>query len=169
MPRYAVKIGEREYDLLLKVNGQETTVVVNGREVRVVSHSLGQTRSLLSVDSRTSEIDIHPKGNGTRSVFLNGFELEASIEDYRLAQMKKVAGLSDVPAVESSMKAAMPGLVVDIMVAPGDTVEPGMPMLVLEAMKMENVIKAKGPAVVKSVKVKAGVTVEKGDILLEFE
>lgn len=169
MPRYSVKIGGQEYDVLLKVEGDKILVAVNGKEFQVVSHSLGKTRTLLSVNSKTTEIDIHPNGNGTRLVFLNGFDLEASVEEYGLSQLKKVAGLSDSRSMESSLKAAMPGMVVDIKVAPGDSVDEGTPLLVLEAMKMENVIKAKGKAVVKSIKVKAKDAVEKGDILLEFE
>ena len=125
MPRYAIKIGGQEYDVLLKVGGEETSVVVNGKEVPVLSYSLGKTRTLLSVNSKTSEIDIHSNGNGARLVFLNGFELEVSVEDYGLAQMKKLAGLSGSPVVESTMKAAMPGLVVDIKVTPGDSVTGG--------------------------------------------
>lgn len=67
------------------------------------------------------------------------------------------------------LKAPMPGLIVDIKVKEGQAVQQGDPLLVLEAMKMENVIKATGSATVKSIKVNTKDKVEKNAILIEFE
>ena len=62
----------------------------------------------------------------------------------------------------------MPGLVVRVQVEPGQEVAAGMPVIVLEAMKMENQLKAAAPARVAAVRVQAGQAVEKGQVLLEF-
>jgi biotin carboxyl carrier protein len=62
----------------------------------------------------------------------------------------------------------MPGLIIDLRVKDGDKVMPGDSLLILEAMKMENLIKATAETVVKSVKVKKGDSVEKNQILIEF-
>lgn len=67
------------------------------------------------------------------------------------------------------LKAPMPGLIVDIKVKEGQAVQQGDPLLVLEAMKMENIIKATGSATVKSIKVNAKDKVEKNTVLIEFE
>jgi biotin carboxyl carrier protein len=67
-----------------------------------------------------------------------------------------------------SIKAPMPGLIIDLKVKDGDLVKQNDPLIVLEAMKMENVIKSPGDSVVKSVKVKKGESVEKNQILIEF-
>lgn len=67
------------------------------------------------------------------------------------------------------LKAPMPGLVINVLATPGQMVEKGDPLLVLEAMKMENVIKALGAGTVKSIHVQKGTAVEKGQMLLEFE
>ena len=69
----------------------------------------------------------------------------------------------------NNIKAPMPGLVLDIMVQVGDAVTKGDSVLILEAMKMENVIKAEGDAVVKSIGITKGTPVEKSQILIEFE
>lgn len=69
----------------------------------------------------------------------------------------------------NSIKAPMPGLIVKINVAVGDSVKAGDAILVLEAMKMENIIKATGDATVSQVKVKKGDSVVKGQVLLEFK
>ena len=71
--------------------------------------------------------------------------------------------------VVKDIKAPMPGLVLQISVGPGDTVEKGDPLLILEAMKMENVLKAPGSGTVKKVSVNQGQAVEKNQLLIEME
>ena len=69
----------------------------------------------------------------------------------------------------NNIKAPMPGLVLRTSVAIGDVIKKGDPLLVLEAMKMENVIKAAGDGVVKKINAIERTAVEKGSILIEFE
>ncbi|HTF21097.1 MAG TPA: biotin/lipoyl-containing protein [Chryseolinea sp.] len=68
----------------------------------------------------------------------------------------------------NNLKAPMPGLIIDLRVSVGQSIQPGDPLLILEAMKMENIIKASGEGVVKRVTVKKGDSVEKGQVLIEF-
>lgn len=68
----------------------------------------------------------------------------------------------------SELKAPMPGLVLSIFIKEGDAVAKGDNLLILEAMKMENIIKAPADAIVKAVKIKPGDKVEKAQILLQF-
>lgn len=63
----------------------------------------------------------------------------------------------------------MPGLVLQILVEPGQLVQKGDALLLLEAMKMENVIKAASNGQVKTVAVQKGAAVDKGQLLLEME
>ncbi|MCL4147810.1 UNVERIFIED_CONTAM: hypothetical protein GTU68_000861 [Idotea baltica] len=63
----------------------------------------------------------------------------------------------------------MPGLVLEIMVEVGQFVAVGDALLILEAMKMENVIKAQGEGVIKDIVVKQGAAVEKGQLLIVLE
>lgn len=73
-----------------------------------------------------------------------------------------------VKPVLDQLKAPMPGLVINIEAQPGDEIEEGDTLLVLEAMKMENVIKAAGSGVVKEIKVVKGEKVDKGQVLIQF-
>ena len=66
------------------------------------------------------------------------------------------------------IKAPMPGLILDLKVAPGDLVKKGDVVLILEAMKMENSIKSPGDGVVKEVKVSLKQSVEKNQVLIQF-
>ena len=63
----------------------------------------------------------------------------------------------------------MPGKVSRVMVAAGQTVAKGEGLLILEAMKMENMLKAEQDGTNKSVNVSVGDAVEKNNVLIEFE
>ena len=67
------------------------------------------------------------------------------------------------------IKAPMPGLVLDILVEVGQFVKKGDKVLILEAMKMENIIKASGDGTIKTVHTVIGTPVEKGALLIEIE
>ena len=69
----------------------------------------------------------------------------------------------------SQIEAPMPGLILDIQVSEGDTVQEGDALLVLEAMKMENVILSPREGVVKKIAVTRGMAVDKKHLLVEFE
>ena len=93
---------------------------------------------------------------------------EAVVRDHR-DQLLAEWGL-DVSSQQGAPEilAPMPGLVLSLKVAEGQAVSAGDPLLVLEAMKMENEIKAPFDAVVKSVHVSAGDAVQKGQLLIGF-
>jgi biotin carboxyl carrier protein len=69
----------------------------------------------------------------------------------------------------NDLKAPMPGLIVDVKVQVGDSVKKGDIILILEAMKMENVLKSTGEGKVKAIKVVPKQNVEKNQVLIEFE
>ncbi len=100
---------------------------------------------------------------------INGNKHHVNIED-EYDHLVKEMGLS-VGATQkiSSIKAPMPGLILDILVEAGQEIEKGTPLVILEAMKMENVLKAEGEGIVKSIEVTKGVAVEKGQVLIEME
>ena len=69
----------------------------------------------------------------------------------------------------SDLKAPMPGLVLEVSVKGGQEVSKGDALLILEAMKMENVIKSPTDGVIKNISVNKGETVEKNQLILNFE
>ncbi|HZY80171.1 MAG TPA: biotin/lipoyl-containing protein [Cyclobacteriaceae bacterium] len=82
--------------------------------------------------------------------------------------LEKMGMNSSASSKINNIKAPMPGLIIDLKIKVGDTVNAGDALLILEAMKMENVLKSPGGGTVKSVKVKKGDSVEKGQVLIEF-
>jgi biotin carboxyl carrier protein len=77
----------------------------------------------------------------------------------------------DKPKVRKikSFNAPMPGRIINVLVAVGEDVDAGTPLISLEAMKMENTLKSSGIGKVKTIHVAAGAVVEKGATLFEFE
>jgi len=75
----------------------------------------------------------------------------------------------DALAAAGSLLAPMPGTVVRVAVAPGDKVEAGAPMVILEAMKMEHVVAAPAAGVVAEVAVRAGQAVDAGAELVRVD
>lgn len=65
--------------------------------------------------------------------------------------------------------APMPGLVLEIMVKPGQEVKKGDSLVILEAMKMENIIKCAGNGIVKAVLVKKNDAIDKNQVIIEME
>jgi acetyl/propionyl-CoA carboxylase alpha subunit len=170
MARYLVRAAGREYDIDVDYRQDGYHLKINGSETHVVCNELGDTRRLLLIDGRANEVDVRINGVQTgRTVFLHGVEVPVEIEDYHLAQLRKTAGMSAAAAVETVLRAPMPGLVIEVKVSPGEQVKKSQPLVIIEAMKMENILKAKSDATVKAIPVAAGNSVEKGDILVEFE
>ncbi|MEO6903182.1 MAG: acetyl-CoA carboxylase biotin carboxyl carrier protein subunit [Bacteroidia bacterium] len=101
-------------------------------------------------------------------VFVNGNNYELKVRDEFDALLKKF-GFDNLKSNKiNELKAPMPGLVLDIRVSEGETVKSGDALLVLEAMKMENIIKSPTDGVIKKINVKTGVAVEKNQVLINF-
>src|SRR5690625_4756562 len=104
------------------------------------------------------------------------FEMEICGNKYRISietaldQLIEELGFSirDTASI-NQVNAPMPGLILEVMVHQGQEVEQGDPLLVLEAMKMENTIVAPRQGIVKDLLVEAGQTADKGQLLLELD
>ncbi|UCG63021.1 MAG: acetyl-CoA carboxylase biotin carboxyl carrier protein subunit [Candidatus Zixiibacteriota bacterium] len=170
MPRYMVHIGGKEFDIELEYRSEKYYAQINDSEIEISSYTIGESRSILIIGGQSLEVDVRANGYDARkTVFIRGQEIAVDIEDYNLARLRKTAGMSSAGAVEKTIKAPMPGLVLDVKVTPGDRIAKNHPVLIVEAMKMENIIKAPIDGIVKAVHVSAGTSVEKGDAMVEFE
>ncbi len=170
MPRFLVTIEDKEFDVWLNEENGIFEVTVNGSNHTVISSQLGINRFLMLYDNAPNEVEIRSNGYNSKSnLFLSGHEINGTVEDYKLAQLQKAMGISNKPSIDKQLKATMPGMVLDLKIKAGDIVKKGDPLLIIEAMKMENVIKAPSDATIKSIAVESGKSVDKGDKLLEFE
>ena len=109
------------------------------------------------------------KEEKTLLLSINGNEYTVSIKDENDLLLEKL-GISGAAAKKiNNIKAPMPGLILSINVAVGEEVKKGDTVLILEAMKMENVLKSQGDGKVKKINIALRQTVEKGQVLIEFE
>lgn len=125
----------------------------------IISNFKSYTVELVELDKDKKKIDI--KVNNTVYQVLLKDKM-----DELLAQLGMDALLE--PKTEN-LKAPMPGLILEIAVEKGQEVAKGDKLLILEAMKMENVIKASGDGIVDEIKVEVGKSVENGQVLITFE
>ena len=164
--RYFVNVGDRTIEV--EIDGD--VVRVAGREVaaelRVVPNS--GIRHLL-VDGRSVHIIADAVEGGAWDVALDGQRFRAEVLDERTRTIREMTGRAAGPRGPKPVRAPMPGMIVRIEVAPGDTVRSGQDIVIVEAMKMENELKAEGDGVVGRILVEPGQAVEKGAVLVEFE
>ncbi len=99
---------------------------------------------------------------------INGKVYSVDLKDKFDLLLEKMGLNNGATGKANNVKAPMPGLIVDLRVKEGDKVKAGDALLILEAMKMENMIKASAESIVKSVKVTKGESVEKNQVLIEF-
>lgn len=142
-----VRSGDREYalDLSLVGDGGAFSLLADGRSYDVLA------------DLDREQVTLQ----------LLGERFVVHVEDDRERAAHAVAGQKAGGTQE--LRAAMPGIVVDVRVKVGDRVEEGQTLVVLEAMKMQNPLCAEAPGVVKRVLCKQGEAVAGGALLLEVE
>jgi len=100
---------------------------------------------------------------------MNGKLSSVKISDQFDALLKSL-GMDNLAAKKVlELKAPMPGLVLNILVNEGDTIAKGDSLLVLEAMKMENIIKSPTEGVIKKIHAVKGTAVEKNQLLISFQ
>ncbi len=103
------------------------------------------------------------------TIRVNGTNYTLTIHDAYDQMVKKMGLLEAQSQKISDIKAPMPGLIVDVLVQAGDVIEEGSQLVVLSAMKMENIIMAPGSGTVKSVEVSKDDAVDKGQLLIIIE
>lgn len=155
---YNIKIGEQTFPL--KKEDLSTLDMVQTAD--------NQYHLLQDGKAYQAELEAADFNAKTMTIKINGNKYEINIED-SYDQLVKQMGLSTAGTQKmTNVKAPMPGLVLDILVKPDQEVAKGDALLILEAMKMENVLKAEGDGVVKSIEVKKGTAVDKGQIIIEM-
>jgi biotin carboxyl carrier protein len=125
----------------------------------------------LLVDDSSYRVSVASYDAAARSlqVLVNDKLFHVAIENEYDLLVREMGFNAGVAHKISEWRAPMPGLVLDLLVEEGCEVQQGDPLLILEAMKMENIIKATGPGKIGKVHVGKGMAVEKGQLLLEME
>ncbi|MDZ4673674.1 MAG: biotin/lipoyl-containing protein [Gemmatimonadota bacterium] len=161
--KYVVTIGGRSHEVV--VDGGH--VEVEGKRIQAELRTIPGTslRQLILPESSTVFVMV-PGPSGQWLVQDRGERYEVEALDERTHYIRGLVGAGKSHTGGGVLKAPMPGLVVRLMVEPGQAVVAGQGILVLEAMKMENELKAAGPGVIERIDVTVGQAVEKGQLLM---
>ncbi|NBV05442.1 MAG: acetyl-CoA carboxylase biotin carboxyl carrier protein subunit, partial [Cytophagia bacterium] len=98
----------------------------------------------------------------------NSIRYRIPIKNKRELLLAGIQGAGTKERKQTALKAPMPGLVLRVLVTEGQTLQAGDPILVLESMKMENVLRAQSDSKVIALVIQPGEAVEKGQILVKF-
>ena len=155
-----------------------------GDEIKTVSVRRDEDCFLITIGDATYEVSAQRPEHGRLHMQVGDRRLRAYVagdddrryvaldgdtwvlEQPRQKQKRRVGSAGGADA--GSLEAAMPGLVLDVLVSEGDTVERGEALVLLEAMKMELRITAPAAGRVTKVYCKAGEVVDRGQVLVEI-
>jgi len=163
--QFQATVGERT--LTLRLDGE--TVSVDDAPAEVHVHRLGPHTLHLIVDARSHVLTLTREDGQSVRVTMNGRSTLVHLKDERALLLERLGIDAGATDAARELRAPMPGLVLQVLASPGDEVEAGAGLVVLEAMKMENELRAEVAATVAAVHVTAGDAVGKGDLLVSFE
>jgi acetyl/propionyl-CoA carboxylase alpha subunit len=172
MSKIAGQVGSKKLEWQTVPSGNEgASEVLIGDKKRKVRWRRDGDGLWIELDDRVVGFDVGGELNddGVRTLTLRSRMGDGDWKALRFVRAGDEAAASASGAKKKGLRvrAQMPGKIVKVMVKDGDTVEKGQPLLVMEAMKMENEIKSAGPGRVKTVKVTEGQNVESGaDLIL---
>ncbi len=153
-----------------EVTSSEEQLSINGKNFPLDISKISEGNFHIVHENKSYRTELVKADYATKSFLfkINGKLIPVEVKDKFDLLLEKMGMSGAASAKVNNVKAPMPGLVIDLKVKAGDAVKAGDPLLILEAMKMENILKASGDAVVKNVKTKKGDSVEKGQVLIEF-
>lgn len=154
--------GQHDFDVQEgRLNGEpvELDMVTTGPDsYHILRNGKGYRAELVSLEAEEK----------TLTWRINGNLYSVQVKDHFDALLDKLGLSAMAGAKAQDIKAPMPGLVLDVMVESGQAVSKGDAVLILEAMKMENVLKAQADGTVQSVEVAKGDAVEKNTVLIKM-
>ena len=189
LPGYDVKVGEEYTVIELGHEGQHryidvhvddypskhgvAVIQVEGKRYAIESHSrLNDIRITGNVNGQpfTAQIERGTLKNPLAlQVQHNGTRIETLVVSRRMADLHKLMPYKAPPDLSRFVLSPMPGLLVDVAVQPGQKVQAGERVAVIEAMKMENVLFAAQDGVVKKVVAGKGESLTVDQVIVEFE
>ncbi len=164
-------VGIEGDDHHVHVSADTDAVIVDIDGQRVSVHSdwaFGHILFRGKVDGGDIALEIEPVSGGYRIAW-RGIDTVVAVRSARAAELASRMPEKAPPDLSRYLLSPMPGLVVSIDVAVGDTVQPGQTLAIIDAMKMENVLTAENQGVVAVIKAEAGDSLVTDQIIMEFE
>lgn len=163
--KYYARVGQREY--VIEIDQDKT--YVDGELVDVDLRQSGASELYSLLFNGLSYELLIQAARFDYGVTSRGERFDVQVEDERTRKLNAGRKAPALPEGELAVIAPIPGLVVKVLVETGDNVDEDQPLVILEAMKMENEIRSPRVGVVKKVQVGSGQRVEQNGILLVLE
>jgi biotin carboxyl carrier protein len=166
---YKVKVNEH---LNFEIEKSQSAFMVNGTSVELDEQALTHTNTTNVIyQNKSYNVEIVEVNSleKTSTIKVNGNLYTVQVEDQFDLLLKQLGMDAAVGSKIREIKAPMPGLVLKIMVEEGAEVKKGDNLLVLEAMKMENILKSTTDGIIKKIHVSQGDKIEKNTVLLQFQ
>lgn len=161
---YRVKFGGQVFSLI-RENEQ---FLLNGAPAGTDVVALGGNHFHILIGNQGFRAELVHREGKQFSWKINEVFYPLELQD-NLDQMLEKLGFDSSSAKKlNELKSPMPGLVLKVLVEAGTEVKTGDPLLVLESMKMENLIKSPGDGSISEIKISVGQTVEKGAVMMKF-
>ncbi len=157
------ELNDEKHEVEIKRDGEKVFARVGEREYELEASEVEPNVYLLKHDNRIYQIYVAPNG----FVNIGNHQFEISLTDPKKLRGANAAGASADGV--SEIKTAMPGKLVRVLVEIGAEIEKGEPVLVVEAMKMQNEMKSPKDGIVKEIRFAEGATVNAGDVLAIIE
>ncbi|PCJ88185.1 MAG: acetyl-CoA carboxylase biotin carboxyl carrier protein subunit [Flavobacteriales bacterium] len=168
-PMLKLQSGNKEFKIEFD-NAEKAGGSINGKPFSWDLIALEDRRYHVIKDSTSYTVEVTDVNFSEKTIMVkvNGNKYELKVSD-RYDELLKEMGMDVLSSNHvKEIKAPMPGMVLDVMVQEGKPIKKGEPVLVLEAMKMENILKSPVDGVVKKVKARKGQAVEKNEVLVNF-
>ncbi len=189
LPGYDVQIGHDYSVIVLGAKGDNRYIGVHVDEFRGQSGKaiikVGENHYIIESRSRLNDVRISGTVNGkpftaqvergtpknplALQVQHNGTRIEALVVSPRMAELHQMMPFKTPPDMSRFVLSPMPGLLVNVAVSPGQKVQAGERVAVIEAMKMENILFAAHDGVVKKVMASQGESLTVDQVIVEFE
>ena len=162
----AVRDNEKRFKIYLP---KESSPVINGNELEIDFVEQEDFHYAFEWKGKHFQCELVSRDQNKAIVKVNGVEYKYSLESiFSYVRRGMIAGVVD-KEIDNSIKAPMPGKIVDLFLGEGDLVNFGEPILTLEAMKMQNEISAECNGVIRKIRVVKGQSVMKDELLVEIQ
>ncbi len=149
--------------------GRKVKVTVNGKPYHVeVMGSLTSSPVTVNVNGQPYVVDVEAAEVVSKPTSAPAVALDTVVRETAAPEKAPIPAGPAGPTVPS-LKAPMPGVIIEILVQPGERVKYGQPLCSLEAMKMKNAVRSPRDGVVATVEITSGQTVAHGQVLFIFE
>ena len=147
--KHTIRIGKRDYEVKLKADEKYGTYIL--------------------WKNRKYPVEIVRSRQNMYEILFNDISYTFTVETPFSLQRMKVINSKKGKVEKEFIKAPMPGKIIDVLVREGSTVLKGEPVVILEAMKMQNEILSPVNGLIKKVAVRANTNVMKDDLLVEIK